>query len=299
MGLDFANERKVAVLREVRGCTWKEVAAGVHNLQGENPSVRLVQRVYQGFSRKLGRSRTGYKRCGRKPWKCSPAVERYVLGRLTALRRATVCTAATLQVELLKGRGEFPPTLCDRCHPRWPQNGAQDHTKEPQEGLKRAPRAPSLPDEGSKMLQEASKRPRRQKVRECLPVLLFRLFLILFRIVLLRLVVLPLPLLLLLSIAVLLSFLLVLPLLVLIMLLVPSSFHILIQATLLGMGIVSGWVGGIREASGTGEVGVAQQRTAEVMALAPARDSRKVVDSAGPSRWSGLLHANKVDAHAC
>ena len=103
--LDFANERKVVLLRDIKGLTWDEVAAAVVNLQGEPPGVRTMKRVYSGFSAKLGRRPLMYGRCGRKAWKCTPAVQAFLVGRLRALRRASVCTAATLQVELARERG--------------------------------------------------------------------------------------------------------------------------------------------------------------------------------------------------
>ena len=103
--LDFCNEKKVVIARDVRGCTWEEVAASVVNLQGEQPSVSTVKRIYANLSTRTGRRTLGYKRCGRKPWKCTKAVEAYLISRLRSLRRATVCTAETLRVELVKGRG--------------------------------------------------------------------------------------------------------------------------------------------------------------------------------------------------
>ena len=67
--------------------------------------MSTVKRVYTNVSTTTGRRTFGYKRCGRKPWKCTKAVEAYLITRLRALRRATVCTAETLRVELVKGRG--------------------------------------------------------------------------------------------------------------------------------------------------------------------------------------------------
>ena len=69
--LDFWNEKKVVIARDVRGCTWEEVAASVVNLQGEQPSVSIVKRIYANLSTRTGRRTLGYKRCGWKPWKCT------------------------------------------------------------------------------------------------------------------------------------------------------------------------------------------------------------------------------------
>ena len=46
-----------------------------------------------------------YQLCGRRPWKVTPAVERYLIGTMQAMRRHTVCTAATLQACLARDRG--------------------------------------------------------------------------------------------------------------------------------------------------------------------------------------------------
>ena len=103
--LSFANERKVMILRDVHGLPWADVAAGVVNMQGAAPGVRTVQRVHAGFSSRLGRRPLKYRLCGRRPWKCTPAVERYLIGTLLAMRRHTVCTATTLQACLVRARG--------------------------------------------------------------------------------------------------------------------------------------------------------------------------------------------------
>ena len=99
--LNFANERKVVILRD-QGWTWDAVAASVKNLQGEQPSVRLLKTVYSGFNRKKGRRVYKYDKCGRNPWKVTPAVEAFLVRRLKALRNRCVCTAATLQREAVE-----------------------------------------------------------------------------------------------------------------------------------------------------------------------------------------------------
>lgn len=96
--LDFANERKVVILRD-QGWAWNDIASKVINLEGESPSVRLLKTTYRDFNRKKGRRVYKYDKCGRKPWKVTAAVEAFLVRRLKALRTKCVCTATTLQRE--------------------------------------------------------------------------------------------------------------------------------------------------------------------------------------------------------
>jgi hypothetical protein len=100
LGLDFANQRKVVVRRDVHKESWPTIARKVRNLQNKQPSATLVARYYKGFSARLGRRKSRYAKCGRKPWKVSKEIEAYVVARLRALRRQCVCTSSTLQREV-------------------------------------------------------------------------------------------------------------------------------------------------------------------------------------------------------
>jgi hypothetical protein len=102
--LDFANQRRVAFLREVRKLGWDEIRLQVKNLRGERPSKSLCQRVYNGFNKTKGRRVYKYEKCGRKAWKVSKEVEKFLVKKLEALRRTSICTATSLQRELMRER---------------------------------------------------------------------------------------------------------------------------------------------------------------------------------------------------
>ena len=103
--LDFANERKVVVLRDAHGCTWDDIRDQVRNLRGQKPSVSLLKRIHKGFKRTLGHRPYKYNKCGRKPLKATRAVRKFLVQRLLALRLRCVCTSSTLQRELLTKKG--------------------------------------------------------------------------------------------------------------------------------------------------------------------------------------------------
>ena len=103
--LDFANERKTLLLRDVHGLSWAAIQEQVVNLRGETPSVRLLQRLHQDVNRDLGRRVYKYSNCGRKATKATATVQKYLVGRLLVLRRRTTCTATTLRRELLANKG--------------------------------------------------------------------------------------------------------------------------------------------------------------------------------------------------
>ena len=102
--LDFANERKVLHLRDVHGCEWADICRQVVNLQGGAPSLSLVQRVHRAFNKRAGQRKYQYDRCGRKPFKVSAAVEKFIIKRLLALRLVSACTATTLRREVLRAK---------------------------------------------------------------------------------------------------------------------------------------------------------------------------------------------------
>ena len=99
--LDFANQRKVVILRD-QGYQWRTIAQAVVNLQGEQPSLRLCRTVYAAFNRSKGRRVYKYNRCGRNTTVFTLSVRRFLIRRLRALRTKVICTAAVLQAELAK-----------------------------------------------------------------------------------------------------------------------------------------------------------------------------------------------------
>jgi transposase len=100
--LNFANQRKVVILRDARGQSSEKIAQQVVNLEGEHPSAWLVADVCAKFNRRTGHVKYKYERCGRKAWKVTPAVRKYVLKQLVKLRPDHIVTATTLQRELVR-----------------------------------------------------------------------------------------------------------------------------------------------------------------------------------------------------
>lgn len=103
--MDFRNQRKVVMLRTVKKMIWADIGKEVVNLRGGRPSEKQCRQVFRDFSMKLGRRVYKYKKCGRKKWKVTPQVQKFIIQRLLALRLKCICTSATLQGELVKAKG--------------------------------------------------------------------------------------------------------------------------------------------------------------------------------------------------
>ena len=107
--LDFANQKKVIILRDTKKkgkkkMPWKDIAERVVNLQGEEPSEWALSKVYREFNRNLGRCVYNYKNCGRKKWKVTQAVEKFLIKRLLQLRKVCVCTSTVLARDLAQAK---------------------------------------------------------------------------------------------------------------------------------------------------------------------------------------------------
>ena len=63
-GLDFQNQRKVVILRDVQGLSFVDIAAQVKNLAGKQPSPRTCCQYYKQFSVSRGRK----KNCLQQLW---------------------------------------------------------------------------------------------------------------------------------------------------------------------------------------------------------------------------------------
>ena len=100
--MDFFNQRRVYLLRKVDGLPWLRIRRAVRNLQGQPPSERQCREVFKRFSVRQGRRLYRYSRCGRKPWKVSKEVERFLLRSVRRLRKVTICTSRTLQAVLAR-----------------------------------------------------------------------------------------------------------------------------------------------------------------------------------------------------
>ena len=94
--LDFQNQRTVVVKRD-QGMAYTDIAPLVKTVHGQVPTPRTCANVYNKFSRRLGRVRYHYSRCGRQAWKLTPPVVSYLLQRLRDLRRDGLCTSTHLQ----------------------------------------------------------------------------------------------------------------------------------------------------------------------------------------------------------
>lgn len=99
--LNFANERKVVTLRK-QGMKWCDIVDEVVNLEGERPSEWLVRKVYKIFKARKGRCTYNYHKCGRKPYKVTPAVRKFVVSKLRELRNKSIVTSTTLQTEVAR-----------------------------------------------------------------------------------------------------------------------------------------------------------------------------------------------------
>ena len=102
--LDFANERKAMLLRD-QGHTWSAVAGRVRNVSGLQPSVRLLKSLRARLQARAQQKVYKYKNCGRKRWKATAEVQRFVVKRLLALRPHTLCTSTVLQREVAARKG--------------------------------------------------------------------------------------------------------------------------------------------------------------------------------------------------
>ena len=105
-GLSFAMQRKVVVLRDSKHMTWPEIREEVRNLQNKKPGLRTLGVYYRSFSRRDGRVRSKYGKCGlKKPYKVTPRVQSLVIKTLRRLRAKTDCTLAMLQRAVARAEG--------------------------------------------------------------------------------------------------------------------------------------------------------------------------------------------------
>ena len=106
-GLDFNNQRKVVILRDKllpggKKLAFQKIAQKVRNWMGKPTTEGVVRRVYSNFNSKKGRVRSNYHKCGRSPWKLTKEVGAFLVRRLLAKRRSSICTSTTLQADVYK-----------------------------------------------------------------------------------------------------------------------------------------------------------------------------------------------------
>ena len=103
--LNFANERKVIHLHN-KGLSAPKILLKVKNLEGERPSKDLVNTTIKKFScRGFGGRKFRYDRCGRKAWKMTPEVKKFLIQKLLVLRKRVVTTCVSLQLALAREKG--------------------------------------------------------------------------------------------------------------------------------------------------------------------------------------------------
>ena len=106
-GLNFINQRKIVLLRDkcsrgVKKLSFAKIALKVRNLKGKATTEGMARRVYSKFNIKKGRTVSHYHKCGRFPWKLTKEVGAFIVRRLLAKRRSSVCTSPVLQADVFK-----------------------------------------------------------------------------------------------------------------------------------------------------------------------------------------------------
>jgi hypothetical protein len=104
-GLSFDQERKVVMLRTIKKLPWDDIRLQVKNLEGKHPCRQMVIDTFKSFCSKRGRRKVNYKNCGRKVYKATPEIRKFVVRKLLQLRSKCICTSAVLQHCLAAEKG--------------------------------------------------------------------------------------------------------------------------------------------------------------------------------------------------
>ena len=112
--LDFANQRKAYLLREVEHMAYGDIAKEVVNLQNKRPTHTTIRTLCRTFSRKRNCRPYQYKKCGRKPWKLTADVQKFVLRRLRSDRKWKAVTSTSLAEAIAKEKGVIVEASCVR-----------------------------------------------------------------------------------------------------------------------------------------------------------------------------------------
>ena len=94
-----------AYLLHAKGVPFESIAPKVKNLKGELPGWTTVRDIVNSFDENKGCRKYNYHKCGRKPWKMTSDVQKYVLRQLKAMRAKEIVTSVTLRADLAKNRG--------------------------------------------------------------------------------------------------------------------------------------------------------------------------------------------------
>jgi len=104
-GLTFKMQRRVVMLRDVKGLSFPQIAMKVLNYQKEHPTAQCCSDYYDKFNENLGRTKSKYSNCGRKKWKFTTETADFIEKKLKELRKVCVCTSTTLQHALAREKG--------------------------------------------------------------------------------------------------------------------------------------------------------------------------------------------------
>lgn len=85
--------------------SWEKIAPQVVNLQGDNPVWSTVRDTVNGIKSAKGFRELQYKKCGRKPWKMTADVQKFVIRRLVSRRPSQIVTSVSLQADLAAEKG--------------------------------------------------------------------------------------------------------------------------------------------------------------------------------------------------
>ena len=84
------------------------------NLDGQRPVWGTVRNIVNSFSEKKGCRPYHYKKSGRKPWKLTPDVQKFVLKKLLGNRSTQVVTSTSLAEDVAKSYGIVVEASCLR-----------------------------------------------------------------------------------------------------------------------------------------------------------------------------------------
>jgi hypothetical protein len=134
--LDFKNQRKAYLLREVKNESWESIASQLVNVSGDQPCWATVRTIVTQFNLKAGARRYKYKNCGRSAWKMTSDVQKYLIRTMLAQRCKQVVTSVSLQADLARERGDVVTDrairkfLNSRGYKLLPRSQKRKYTKE-------------------------------------------------------------------------------------------------------------------------------------------------------------------------
>ena len=123
------------MLRHVKKQSWQKIAPQIVNIRGGTPSWVTVRDTVQGLDKTTGRRHFHYSRCGRRPWKMTLDVQKFLIRRLVSRRASQMVTSATLQADLAAEKGVVVETstirkLLKRKNYKWlPRNQKRKYSR--------------------------------------------------------------------------------------------------------------------------------------------------------------------------